>query len=221
VDAEVPGSASQAGEPAGAAVPGATASVDALAGSKPAGAVASARSDADRPTPGLVRDAAITIATRFGLAVLIFATDVLLARALGPAAKGRFALVLLYSQLAATLIGLGMDQALGVVAGRSLGDARRGVANALVWTAVVGGGSVVVSLWLFSGVLGHGVPSGPLGDLVPNLSVSQFAFSALAIPAELAFNLGLFALLGRREVGVYSGIRLLRRASLLALLIGG
>jgi len=168
---------------------------------------------------GLARDAFITIATRFGIAILIFATDIILARALGPAAKGRFALVLLFSQLAATLIGFGMDQALAVIAGRSTSDARRGVANALVWTAVVGGASVVVSLWLFAG-FGGGIPDGPLSTLIPNLSVAQFAFGALAIPAELLFNLGLFALLGRREVAAYSGIRLLRRASLLTLMVG-
>ena len=60
----------------------------------------------------LLRDAAVTVATRFGLAILILATDVLLARTLGPDAKGRFALVLLSSQLAATIVGVGMDQAL-------------------------------------------------------------------------------------------------------------
>jgi O-antigen/teichoic acid export membrane protein len=169
---------------------------------------------------GLARDAVITIATRFSLAVLIFATDILIARALGPAAKGRFTLVLLYSQLAAVVIGFGMDQALGVVAGRSLTDARRGVTNAIVWTAVVGGASVLVSLWLFVGLDGGiGQPDGPLSELIPNLSSAQFTFGALAIPAELAFSLGLFALLGRREVATYSGIRLLRRASLLVLLV--
>jgi O-antigen/teichoic acid export membrane protein len=188
---------------------------DDAAGSAPAGDEASPAG----PRSGLARDAVVTIATRFGLALLIFATDILLARALGPTAKGRFALVLLFSQLAATLIGLGMDQALGVVAGRSRSDARRGFANALVWTAVVGGASVVVSLWLFAGLNG-GIPDGPLSTLIPNLSVAQFTFGALAIPAELLFNLGLFALLGRHEVAAYSGIRLLRRASLLALLVG-
>jgi O-antigen/teichoic acid export membrane protein len=173
-----------------------------------------------RPS-GLARDAAITIATRFALAVLIFGTDILIARALGPAAKGRFALVLLYSQLAAVVIGFGMDQALGVVAGRSVADARRGVANALVWIAVVGGASVIVSLWLFAGTdTTVGPADGPLSTLIPNLSASQFAFGAFAIPAELAFNLGLYALLGRREVATYSGVRLLRRGSLLALLVG-
>ena len=56
----------------------------------------------------------VTIVTRFGLAVLIFGTDIVLARLLGPAAKGRFALVLLYSQLAAVVVGWGMDSALAV-----------------------------------------------------------------------------------------------------------
>ena len=178
------------------------------------GAAPSARS-------GLVRDAAITIATRFGLAILIFATDILLARALGPSAKGRFALVLLYSQLAATLIGLGTDQALSVVAGRGLPEARRGVANAIVWTAIVGGApSVIVSLWLFGGWSGTKAGSARSATSSRTSRSTSLPFAALAVPAELAFNLGLYALLGRREVGSYSGIRLLRRASLLALLLG-
>jgi O-antigen/teichoic acid export membrane protein len=167
---------------------------------------------------GLVHDAAITIATRFGLAILIFATDVFLANALGPAAKGRFALVLLYSQLVATVIGFGMDQAIAVVSGRSVNDARRAFANAILWSAVVGGATVLASLWLY-GIPSTGRPAGPLVALFPNLSAAQFIFAALAIPAELFFNLGLFALLGRRRVAAYSGIRLLRRLSLLALLL--
>ena len=98
------------------------------------------------PSP-LMRDALVTIVTRFGLAVLIFATDIALARLLGPSAKGRFTLVLLYSQLAALIVGLGMDQALAVVAGRDRATARRGMANAILWTAVVGGFAVVLSGW--------------------------------------------------------------------------
>ena len=167
---------------------------------------------------GLVRDAAVTIATRFGLAILIFATDVILANALGPAAKGRFALVLLYSQLAATVIGVGMDQAIAVVTGRGPSEARHAFANAMLWTAVVGGAAVLASLWLY-GVPAGGPPAGPLVSLFPNLSAGQFTFAALAIPAELFFNLGLFALLGRRKVAAYSAIRLLRRLTLLALLV--
>ncbi len=169
--------------------------------------------------PRLVHDAAITIATRFGLAVLIFATDVILANALGPAAKGRFALVLLYSQLAATVIGFGMDQAITVVTGRGVEDGRKAFANAILWTAVVGGATVLASLWLY-GIPAAGAPSGPLVVLFPNLSAAQFTFAALAIPAELFFNLGLFALLGRQKVAAYSSIRLLRRLTLLALLFG-
>src|SRR5918994_7988764 len=102
-----------------------------------------------RPASPLLRDAFITIVTRFGLAFLIFATDIALARLLGPAAKGRFALVLLYSQLAALVVGWGMDQALAVVAGRDRATARHGLANAIVWTAVVGGVAVLVSCLLY------------------------------------------------------------------------
>jgi O-antigen/teichoic acid export membrane protein len=181
-------------------------------------AASSKRTDGAARRRALVRDAVVTIGTRFGLAILIFATDIILARALGPSAKGRFALVLLYSQLAATVIGFGMDQAIAVVSGRGPSDARRAAANALVWTAVVGGGAVLVSLWLY-GVPGGGSPAGPLAEVVPNLSAAQFTIAALAIPAELLFNLGLFALLGRGRIGAYSGIRILRRLSLLGFLV--
>lgn len=191
-----------------------------MAGGGEVAGEAAVGSDATGRRAGLVRDAALTIGTRFGLAVLIFATDIILARALGPSAKGRFALVLLYSQLAATLIGFGMDQAIAVVSGRSATDARRAVANALVWSAVVGGAAVLASLWLY-GVLppSVGAPSGPLAELVPNLSAAQFTIAAFAVPAELLFNLGLFALLGRGRIASYSGVRLVRRLTLLALLV--
>ncbi len=168
---------------------------------------------------GLGRDAVLTVGTRFGLAVLILATDVVLARLLGPDAKGRFTLVLLLSQLAAVVVGWGMDAALGVVAGRDRGDARLGFANALIWSAVVGGLAVVVACWLY-GLPTNVRPQGPLATLIPNLSAAQFVFAALAIPGELFFALGLFALLGRRLVGAYNAIRLLRRATLLVLVVG-
>ena len=165
------------------------------------------------PSP-LMRDALVTVVTRFGLAVLIFGTDIALARLLGPSAKGRFALVLLYSQLAALVVGWGMDQALAVVAGRDRATARHGLANALVWTAVVGGVAVLVSCALY-GLPSIGRPTGPLTGLLPNLSGEQFVFAAIAIPGELFFSLGLFALLGRRRVMAYSLIRVARRGILL------
>ncbi len=169
------------------------------------------------PSP-LLRDALYTIGTRFGLAVLIFATDILLARLLGPAAKGRFTLVLLYSQLAALVVGFGMDSALGLVSGRGREPARRGLANAIVWTAVAGGFAVVVSAWLY-GLPTDVLPRGPLATVIPNLSAAQFTYAALAIPGELFFSLGLYALLGRQRVIAYGAIRLLRRGLLVVLVI--
>ncbi len=170
-------------------------------------------------TPPLMRDAFVTIVTRFLLAILIFSTDIAIARLLGPTAKGRFALILLFSQLAALIVGWGTDQALAVVAGRSREDARRGFANALVWSAIVGGFTVVATCWLY-GLPTDVRPNGPLATVVPNLSASQFAFSAIAIPGELFFAIGLFALLGRRRVVAYSWIRVLRRGLLLVLVVG-
>src|SRR5258708_29919816 len=102
-----------------------------------------------RRGPTLLQDALLTIGTRFGLAILIFSTDIVLAHLLGPDAKGRFTLVLLFSQLAALVVGWGMDSALGVVAGRDRESARAGFANAVIWSAVVGGFAVIISGWLY------------------------------------------------------------------------
>jgi O-antigen/teichoic acid export membrane protein len=163
---------------------------------------------------GLAFDAWITIVSRFGLAILIFGTDVLLARLLGPAAKGRFSLVLLTSQLTALVVGWGMDDALGVVSARDAVSARHGIANALVWTAVVGSSAVLVTCWLY-GLPTSTRPTGPLTAVIPNLNQQQFLLGALAIPGEVFFALGLFVLLGRRLVAAYAGIRILRRGILL------
>ncbi len=184
--------------------------------STPAGA---ARAGAAPPHAPLIHDAVITIVTRFLLAIIIFSTDIALARLLGPSAKGRFALVLLTSQLAALIAGWGMDSALGVVSRRDPETARRGFANALVWSAGVGGFCVVLSCWLY-GLPTDTRPDGPLATLIPNLSAQQFLFAALAIPGELFFGIGLFALLGRGRILAYNQIRILRRAMLLALVLG-
>ena len=76
----------------------------------------------------------------------------------------------------------------------------------------------MVACWLY-GLPTDVRPRGPLAPLIPNLSAAQFLYGALAIPGELFFALGLYALLGRRQVVAYNAIRLLRRATLLALVV--
>src|SRR5690242_11815177 len=161
----------------------------------------------------LARDAILTIGTRFGLAGLTLATDVILARALGPDGKGRFALVLLYSQLAATVVALGTDQSLAVVAARSVADARRGLTNGLIWTAVIGGLAALLSAWVYQLPGAH--DAGPIGGILPRLDGAQVVWAAVAVVGELFFLLGLNALLGRGRIAAYSVIRLIRRAILL------
>jgi O-antigen/teichoic acid export membrane protein len=55
--------------------------------------------------------------------------------------------------------------------------------------------------------------------VIPNLSAAQFAYAALAIPGEMFFSLGLYALLGRQRVIAYGAIRLLRRGLLVILVV--
>jgi O-antigen/teichoic acid export membrane protein len=201
-----------------ATTPVATAGAGTTDPSGAGGAPTAGSGTASPPSGPLLRDAFITIVSRFGLAILIFGTDIVLARLLGPSAKGRFALVLLFSQLAAVAVGWGMDTALAVVAARDRNDARRGFANAVLWAAVVGGFAVIVAAWLY-GLPTDVRPRGPLATLIPNLSAAQFAYAALALPFELFFAVGLFALLGRARILAYSAIRVLRRGLLLLLVV--
>ena len=92
------------------------------------------------------------------------------------------------------------------------------MANAIVWTAVVGGFAVVLSGWLY-GLGTGGRPSGPLAGVIPNLSGAQFTYAALALPGELFFAIGLYALLGRKRVVAYSLIRVARRGLLLIFVV--
>ena len=168
-----------------------------------------------------MRDAVVTALSRVVLAAVVVATDFILARALGPAAKGRLTLILLFSQLAALVVGLGLDRALGVTVARSRQTARSAFANAILWTAVIGGLSVIASLVAY-GVPGSSQfvpPRGPLTAVLPNLSGQQFLFAALALPGELFFSLGLLGLLGRQRVLEYNAVRVLRRAVLLLLMV--
>jgi len=163
----------------------------------------------------LLRDALITIISRFFLAFLILGSDVLIARVLGPTAKGRFALVLLYSQLAAVPIGWGMDAALAVVAGRDEEAARRGMANAIWWSILVGGAFAILSLALY----GDPKSPGPIAAIIPNLSTRQFVFGAIALPGEVFFSIGLFLLIGRRLIVDFNIIRILRRGIMVLVVV--
>ncbi len=174
---------------------------------------------ARRPASPLLRDAFITIVTRFGLAFLIFATDIALARLLGPSAKGRFALVLLYSPARRP------DRRLGD------GPGARGRLRARPPDGPPGDGQRArvdrgrrrgLGAGLAAGCTASrrtGPPDGPLATLIPNLSGAQFTFAALAVPGEMFFSIGLFALLGRKRVLPYSLIRVARRGILLAMIV--
>jgi O-antigen/teichoic acid export membrane protein len=170
--------------------------------------------------PGSVgRDVVYTFSGRIGLTGVVLVSDVVLARTLGPEGKGAFLLVLVLTQLAALVCGLGLDRSLAVIAARSLDAARRAFANSIVWTVVIGGLGVVVIALLYGLPAGPGGPAGPLTAIMPPLSQAELLFGALALPGELAFAIGLVGLLGRQQVLAYNALRILRRGLLLVLLL--
>lgn len=168
---------------------------------------------------GVGQDVVLTFGGRLALTAVVLVSDVVLARALGPEGKGAFLLILVFSQLAALVVGLGLDRSLAVFAARSEDIARRAFANAAMWTLVVGAIGVVAVVVLYGPVPGQTSGSGPLAPLLPPLTESQLVLGALALPGELAFGIGLVGLLGRERLVAYNSLRLLRRGILLVLLL--
>jgi O-antigen/teichoic acid export membrane protein len=156
------------------------------------------------------RDAAASVVGRFALGGIVLVTDVALARLLGPADKGRFTLILLFTQLLALGLGMGLDRAIGVAVARSRDVARRAIGNAVLWTLLAGGIGVVIVV-----ALGGRGPARTLASVLPVQDLPALGLAAIAVPLEVAFNLGLLSLLGRRRIIAYSAVRLLRRSVLL------
>jgi O-antigen/teichoic acid export membrane protein len=164
------------------------------------------------------RDVMVTFGGRLVLTAVLIVTDVILARTLGPEGKGAFVLLLLLTQVAALIVGFGLDRALGVMVAGSLDVARRAFANAMWWTLIVGGLGVVAILLLYGLPAGPEGPQGPLTEIMPPLTERELILGALALPGELAFSIGLTGLLGRQRVVAYNVLRLLRRLVLLVML---
>jgi O-antigen/teichoic acid export membrane protein len=173
----------------------------------------------DQTRRGVGQDVVVTFGGRLALTAVILVSDVVLARVLGPEGKGAFLLVLVFSQLAALIVGLGLDRSLAVFAARSEQVARRAFANVALWTLLLGAVGVVAVYVLYGPVPGEVGGSGPLAPLLPPLTEREFLLGALALPGELAFGIGLVGLLGRERVLAYNALRLLRRGVLLVLLL--
>jgi O-antigen/teichoic acid export membrane protein len=161
----------------------------------------------------LLTDSAVAVTSRLLLAAVIVVGDVVLARTLGAPGKGAFALLILLSQIVALVLGLGLDRALGVIIPRSRDEARRGAANVLVWTAVIGGAGTVLLAVLAQPA------GGPAIVALPGVTPAQSVLGALAVMGEMLFGVGLVALLARRRLMAYNAVRLLRRATLIVTVI--
>ncbi len=73
---------------------------------------------------GIARGASITLAARLAALVIGIASSVVVARALGPAGKGEYALIILIPALFQLAGGLGLDQAVVYLVARRRGEAR-------------------------------------------------------------------------------------------------
>jgi O-antigen/teichoic acid export membrane protein len=134
------------------------------------------------------------------LALLGAATGILTARLLGPEGRGLVALGLAVSTIAATLVGLGLQQAFGVlIAARS--DRAPEAVGLSLWSGFILGGLTALAGWTLTPLL---IPDDHTATLV------RLAF--LAVPVSL---------IGGGLTGVLQGLRLGRRFNATRLLAPG
>jgi O-antigen/teichoic acid export membrane protein len=132
------------------------------------------------------RNAAITLATRAAIILIGLVTSVIMARALGPAGRGLFSLVVVVSGMVFHATNLGVGAASGYYLGRKKTPVAELAGNLLSLSVAIGAGALAVSL-AFSGVLvSRFVPSVPLWAVV----VALFAvpFSGLLYNFQMLFR---------------------------------
>lgn len=130
----------------------------------------------------------------FGAAVGIV-NGILIARLLGPAAKGDYYLLVLVPSTVMVLVQLGLPQAFGYYAAR--GQTHGIVAKALVLTAILGCGALVAVIALL-----------PLlrDAFLHGLEVGQILFAFLALPLALNATFATGIVMGRQAVRWYSAV---------------
>lgn len=152
------------------------------------------------------------IASSFILKLLLTAVGVikgiLLARLLGPTARGNLAIAVALQQLGATLATAGQDNAAAHLVGKSP-EAAKEIASNCLWHSLVAGGLagiVVIALGTIS------PQSFPIGT--PLLLVAS-----LSIPLPVIYQLLRSIILGQHKVSLFNGSELLGQSlSVLALL---
>jgi len=126
---------------------------------------------------GLLRAGSLTFLTRLGVFLLSLATNILLARGLGPAGRGVYALALLVSSIMFLIANLGIGAANVYYVGSRIMSAADAVAHAASLALILGGASCLVTfivVRLFGSVLFPGV--GTTEILIASLSIPPMLF---------------------------------------------
>lgn len=140
--------------------------------------------------------ATLTFATKLATFVITAVTAVVLARALGPAARGEYALLILIPTAVVTIVNAGFGTAIVMTVGRDERRAGSSLTHAVIFSAVasvVGWIGALATLPLWRGA----VSSASAGLLFVALG---------AVPALLLYGMVMSAIQGRRAFGTTSAL---------------
>lgn len=140
--------------------------------------------------------AMLTFVTKVGTFGIAAATAILLARTLGPAARGEYALLIVLPTVVSGAVNAGFATAIVVTVGRRIEDAGRSLTHALI---VALAASLV-------GWLGAGLTYPLWRDLLPQTSSGTVALALSAVAPLLLYSFLISLVQGRREFAVTSGL---------------
>jgi O-antigen/teichoic acid export membrane protein len=132
------------------------------------------------------RNVSITVVARVVIVTAGLATNVIMARTLGPTGKGLFSLSILVSGLVFMALNLGVGTASGFFLGRKKVSLEELAGNWLSLSIVIGLGALALSLALAGVVVPRFVPSVPIGNVV--IALFAVPFSILVFNFLLLFR---------------------------------
>jgi O-antigen/teichoic acid export membrane protein len=151
----------------------------------------------------------VTFGTQVIGAGIAIVNGILLARLLGPAAKGDYYLLILVPSTVMSLTLLGLPQAFGFFAAR--GKTRGIVAKSVLMTVILASAGFVGTL-VFLPLLRETVLRG--------LGVDKIIFAVLALPLALGAAFSTAIIMGRQAVGWYAAVNLAAPIATTFLIIG-
>jgi O-antigen/teichoic acid export membrane protein len=160
---------------------------------------------------GLLRAGTITLASRIAVFFISLATNVVLARALGPGGRGLYALALILPSVLVLAANLGVGNALTYYVARRTYDLTAIIGQAISLALMLGAGTFIF-LVAFMRLFG--------AHVLPGVPDSLVLLAGVSLPLGLFFYYCLAVMQGTEDFWAFNGLYVINAVAVLVLLIG-